>query len=77
MKKETQVMIGKGILVLLAALVPFSLLYLVGVFMNYQWDAGKWPYEGRAAVGLFGMVFGIVAGVLAGLGLYYPRWYKS
>ncbi len=77
MKHETQILIGKGFLVAASAFIPFLLLYLVGAFMAFSWDAGKWGEGGRAAVGLLGLLLGGVSGGLTAIALYYPRWFKS
>jgi hypothetical protein len=77
MKHEHLVLIGKGVLTVMAAFVPFLLFYLAGVFITYQWDAGEWPSDGRVVVGIAGLFSGCIVGGLAGTALYLPKAFRS
>ncbi len=70
MKKETQVLIGKGVLTLLAALVSFVAFYLLGVFINLSWNVATWGGGARFTVAYFGFFLGAGAGGVSGYFLY-------
>ena len=77
MKHEHAILIGKGILTILAALVPFFLLYLTAAFINWSFDAGKWFIDARILVGAFGFIGGCIAGGLAATALHFPKVFQS